>query len=235
MQKHVFIAIPAYAGTVHLATFRSVVAAILALVQRGDKFTLFDDIGSAMIAHSRDLLLAHFLASEATHCLMIDHDVVFTPDAALRVVDAGVDFVGGVYPHRKDPLSFPIKYLDLPELWADPKTGLLKVAGIPGGFLCVSRECVIKMSEHYADKQFDDATAPKGYATALFENIHEGRTHYGEDISFCKRWTDMGGDVWIDPELYFGHIGNKTFHGCLGDQLRSMMNRNNQPRRASVA
>jgi hypothetical protein len=43
----------------------------------------------------------------------------------------------------------------------------------------------------------------------------------GEDYAFCRRWTDMGGKVWVNPEIKMGHVGYKTFQGHLGDWLRS--------------
>lgn len=236
--KHVFIAVPAYTGTIHLPTCRAIIATITALLARGDRFTLWDDSGSAMIGHSRSLTMAHFLASGATHCLCIDHDVVFSSQDALRLIDSGWDFCAGVYPQRRDPVGFCVGWATGPDddLIADPLTGFLEVGGIGAGFMCLSRECVQRMWNAYKDtKRFDSSDAPSGWAVAMFDNIHDGHTYYGEDISFCKRWRDIGGKVWIDPEMNLGHIGNKMFTGHLGDHLRKINNISDQPRSAQVA
>lgn len=222
MTKHVFFALPAYSGQLHVETFRALLANMLALLKRGDRFTLWDESGNAMIAHARDLILAQFLASDATHCVFVDSDVVFPADAVLRLVDAPVDFSAVVYRQRKDPANYCVMYdTTKAELWADPATGLLEVLAVPAGFLCLTRECVLRMSSVYEHKTFNDKCAPNGKAVALFDNIHDGDMYWGEDFSFCKRWRDMGGKIWVDPLINMGHIGNKMFTGSLGEWLRS--------------
>lgn len=222
MTQHVFFALPAYSGQLHVETFRALLANMLALLKRGDRFTLWDESGNAMIGHARDLILAQFLASGATHCVFIDTDVVFPADAVLRLIDAPVDFSAVVYRQRKDPANYCVLWdTSKPELWADPETGLLEVHAVPAGFICLTRECVQRMSEAYEVKTFDDKAAPNGKAVALFDNIHEGPMYWGEDFSFCKRWRDIGGRIWVDPLINMGHIGNKMFTGSLGEWLRS--------------
>jgi hypothetical protein len=222
MPKHVFFAVPAYTGQIHLETFRSIIGAMMALLQRGDKFTLWDESGNAMIAHARDLTLAQFMASDATHYLSIDNDVVFPPEAVLRLIDAPVEFSAVVYRQRKDPANYCVQWdTSKPELWADPETGLLEVLAVPAGFMCLTRSCIERMNAAYEGKTFKDKSAPNGKAVALFDNIHEGSMYWGEDFSFCKRWRDIGGQIWIDPTINMGHIGNKMFTGSLGDWLLS--------------
>lgn len=220
--KHVFFAIPAYTGQIHIETFRSLLANFLGLMKRGDKFTLWDESGNAMIAHARDLILSQFLASDATHCMFIDHDVVFPADAVARLVDAPVDFSAVVYRQRKDPANYCVQWdTSKGELWWDPETKLLEVQAVPAGFMCLTRACVQRMTDAYEAKTFDDKAAPTGSAVALFDNIHDGRMYWGEDFSFCRRWKDIGGKIWVDPLIEMGHIGNKMFTGNLGDWLRS--------------
>lgn len=216
---HVFLAAPSYTGQIHIETMRSIFAGMLALMKRGDQVTLWDESGNAMIAHCRDLILARFLASDATHLVFIDSDVVFSAESLLQLIDHPVDFLAGIYPQRRDPINYCVLWdTSKPELHA--QDGLLEVHGVPAGFLRLTRACVERMWAAYPEKQFDDKNAPQGYATALFDNIHEGRMYFGEDFSFCKRWRDIGGKVWVDPEIRMGHIGYKTFDGHLGDYLR---------------
>jgi hypothetical protein len=176
-----------------------------------------------MIAHSRDMICAKFLASDATDLVMIDSDVVWPDGTLTRLVDHPVDIVAGLYPRRADPLAFHVRYIDKPELHADPDTGLLEVEGVPAGFLRITRDALSRMVAAYASKRFADKHAPGGFAHALFDNIHEGDAYYGEDYSFCRRWRDIGGKVWIDPNMTLTHIGFKGFTGSVGDWLRARM------------
>jgi len=54
--KHIMIAMPAYTGTVHMGTMRCLFTDLIALIKRGDRFTLIDDIGNALIADCRGVI-----------------------------------------------------------------------------------------------------------------------------------------------------------------------------------
>ena len=58
--KHVMIAIPAYTGTIHMGTMRSLMTDLITLIRRGDKFTLVDDQGNALIADCRGIIATNF-------------------------------------------------------------------------------------------------------------------------------------------------------------------------------
>jgi hypothetical protein len=217
---HITIAIPAYTGSVYMATMRSLVNDLVMLVSRGDTFTLIDDIGSAYIADCRGAIASNFLKTDSDCLVFVDSDVAWEKGALLRLVDHPVDLVGGVYPYRVDELGFPIKYLEKEELWADPETGLLEVAAIATGFMKISRNCLEKLVEAYPEQYFHDG-AKDNLFYDLFAHIAEGDKKYGEDYSFCFRWSKIGGKVWCDPEIKMGHTGNKTFVGHFGNYLRN--------------
>lgn len=220
--RHVWFAIPAYSGQVHLGTMRSIIADMLALADRGDKVTIFDESGNAMIGDCRGLIVAKFLESDATDLIFIDSDVVWEAGASLKLVDQPVDFVSGIYPQRKDPIAFCTQLpTDGREMWADPQTGLLEIDGVPAGFMRCSRAMLERMVDHYPDTAFYCEVAPNQTVWDLFGPARIGKVKFGEDFSFCKRWRDIGGKVWVDPEIRMGHIGFKTFTGSFGDWLRA--------------
>lgn len=201
---------------------RSLLHDIVALAARGDRFTLLDFSGSAQIFDARAEICEHFLSIEdSTDLVMIDHDVIWEAGALLRLLDYPVDVVAGIYPHRRDPITYPISWTDAKELWADPETGLLEVAGVPGGFLKISRAALLKMKAHYTDLEYACDRVPSGKAVGLFEPYRIGLKKLSEDYAFCQRWRDIGGKVWIDPDISMGHIGNKTFEGHIGNWLKS--------------
>jgi hypothetical protein len=219
--KHVWFAIPAYTGTIHLGTMRSVIADMLKLAERGDRVTIFDESGNAMIGDCRGLIVAQFLASDATDLVFIDSDVVWEAGALVSLIDRDVDFVAGMYPQRKDPLNFCVQWDQAkPQLQAAPD-GLLEVHGVPAGFMRLSRAMLEKMIAAYPDTQFYCPEAPGDTVHDLFGPYRVGKIKFGEDYSFCRRWRDIGGQVWIDPEIRMGHIGYKTFIGSIGDWLRN--------------
>lgn len=89
------------------------------------------------------------------------------------------------------------------------------------------------MVAHYADLQFRCDQAPDDTAYDLFGAYRCGRIKYGEDYSFCRRWRDIGGRVWIDPEIRMGHCGYKTFVGSVGEWLKERSNGANVAREVS--
>lgn len=222
MAKDIWIAIPAYTGQIHLGTMRSIVSDMLKLAERGDRVTIFDESGNAMIADCRALIVAKFLESEGTDLVFVDSDVCWEAGALVKLVDQPVDFVAGIYPQRRDPIAYCVQYIqERAELRADPETHLLEVAGVPAGFMRMTRGMLERMVGHYPDTAFYCQDAPNQTAHALFDPVRIGKLKFGEDYSFCKRWRDIGGRVWIDPEIRMGHVGYKTFMGSIGDWLRN--------------
>jgi hypothetical protein len=45
--------------------------------------------------------------------------------------------------------------------------------------------------------------------------------YLSEDFSFCKRWTDMGGEIWADLQSRLDHVGPTTFHGDVATQFEA--------------
>lgn len=234
--KNVWIAIPAYTGQIHLGTMRSLMTDMLKLAERGDKVTVFDESGNALIADCRAMIVAQFLAGEGTHLVFLDSDVAWEAGKLLKLLDTGVDCCVGIYPQRRDPINFCVRWKqENPLLIADPRTGMLEIDGAPAGFMVMSRPMLEAMVARYQDLKFwaDGAPTDDGQICGLFESYWikdtpvpgggRGAVKLGEDYSFCQRWIDMGGKVWVDPEIRMGHVGYKTFQGSLGDWLRQRM------------
>jgi hypothetical protein len=222
MAKHIMIAVPAYTWSVTIPTMRSVIADMTLLMQRGDKVSLFDESGSTDLPDARAVMVGHFLKSDATHLVSLDNDICWQAGALLKLIDYPVDMVAGVYPKRKDPIEYPVRWLPTPTLQADPETGLLEVEAAPGGFVRYTRNCLETMTANYPSLRFKSTR----YGTeddlyALFEPMFIDGRRMGEDFAFCRRWRDIGGQVWINPEIKMGHIGPKMFEGHLGHWLRN--------------
>lgn len=219
MARHVVIATPAYSGTIHLGTMRSIIHDITALMQRGDVVSVQDECGNTDIADARAFMVSRFLAGQGTDLVLVDNDVSWQAGALLRLVDYPVDLVAGVYPRRSDPLDFPVRYIESrSEVWADSATGLIEVAGAPAGFMCCSRVMLERMVAAYPHLAYERRG---GKVLGLFDPYKVGSRKLSEDYSFCQRWRDIGGSVWVDPNIKMGHVGLQTFAGNFGEWLRS--------------
>jgi hypothetical protein len=203
---------------------------------------LFKD-GDALITRARASLIAQFLDDpSATHLLFIDADIGFEPEQVLRLIRCGADMCAAVYPikridwdrvrqtvetARPNPAAAALKYVFEVE---DPnaviaKAGFVKVRYAGTGFLMIRRQALEKMCGRYPQLQYKrdhslDAATASDNRFALFEcMIAEDGTYLSEDFAFCKRWTDMGGDIWADIDSKLGHVGPMTFNGDLSSQF----------------
>jgi len=210
--NNVMVAFPAYAGSVHAGFQRSLIADMFEFAQRGDVVTLLDECHGAEIDTARAEIVARFLASKAQHLIMIDSDLCWERGALLKLVDAGKSFVAGAYPHRKDPITWSLHLL--PNHDGKLIDGLLEVEAVPGGFVCVTRDMLQDMCSAYPEMEFTSSKT-EHRCWALFDHVWRGKIRLSEDLSFCARWRDMGGKIWVDPSIRIGHIGMKLFQGVL--------------------
>ena len=89
----------------------------------------------------------------------------------------------------------------------------------------IRRAALERMCAHYPELQFKrdhsiDAATASDKRFALFEcMIAEDGTYLSEDFAFCKRWTDMGGEIWADLGSKLSHVGPMVFCGDLSSQF----------------
>ena len=42
---------------------------------------------------------------------------------------------------------------------------------------------------------------------------------FGEDMSFCQRWRDLGGDIWLLADAPLGHEGPMYIDGNYAENV----------------
>jgi hypothetical protein len=205
---------------------------------------LFKD-GDALITRARASLVAQFLDDPAaSHLLFIDSDIGFEPEQVLRLIQCGAEMCAAVYPikrldwdrvrqtmaaARPDPAAAALKYVfevDDPNAVTE-KAGFVKVRYAGTGFLMIRRAALERMCGRYPQLQYRrdhsiDAGTSSHHRFALFEcTIADDGTYLSEDFAFCKRWTDMGGEIWADLDSKLNHVGPMAFRGDLSSQFAS--------------
>jgi len=218
------IAMPCYSAKVHFPTMRAILLDAINIIGRGDKFSIAEDIGNSDIAGSRGALFGAFVRSKADTLVFIDDDIFWTPGSLIKLIDQPVDVVGGIYPKKRDPLEWPFKIGIKDEYRVDPKTGLMEVIGLPGGFMKISRNCAEKMIEAYPRQTLRSVSENTQFWPLFDPYQTPDGNRLSEDFSFCQRWIDIGGQVWADFEIEMGHIGYKSFVGTVGKHLREQEN-----------
>lgn len=211
--------LPCYDGKVGVETVRALLHEQSAAAAMDCELRVALLPGCSLITHARNQIVRDFLVSDADRLVFIDADVSWDVGSVLRLAHHPKDVVGGAYRFKTEPESYPVSWLDKPDLWADPETGLLDVAGLPGGFLALSRDCFAKLREAFPDRAYSHGGHDfHGYFHAPITN---GRM-YGEDSAFCEDWRAIGGQVWLDPTLRLTHSGGvNAYAGTIGDWLKA--------------
>ena len=202
--------------------------------------------GDALITRARANLVTLFLNDPtATHLLFVDADIGFSPEQVFRLIESGADMVAGVYPIKRvnwdkarrmmasQQSNLPSAALDYVLEIDDPDriavvNGFTRVRFAGTGFLMIRRHVLERMCEHpgYSGLQFfrehsHDALAGSPNRFALFECLIDPKTgtYLSEDFAFCKRWTDLGGEIWADLQSQLDHVGPSVFHGDIASQF----------------
>jgi hypothetical protein len=220
--KRIFVAIPAYDGKVEYTTFMSIQRAFEECVSNGWHLGVMVRGSDALICRARDVLVAQFLSNpENTDLLFVDADVAWKRGSFSRLMRHDVDFVGGPYRMRSDPEDYAIRCLPNND-FSRSENGLIEVAACPTGFMRIRRSAIECMVEHRKDDWYDDnQIAPGLRIVQLFTTPIVDHKMWGEDFSFCKMWRELGGKVYIDPDMHTYHTGSKLFGGSFADFLQS--------------
>lgn len=152
------------------------------------------------LMRQRELLVASFLKTDCTHLLWVDSDIGWRAGDAVELLKTGKDFVGGCYA-RKNPKR------DVPAVLLGNREGeLYEAAHVPTGFLLVARSVIERMVEAFSALSYED-TGTNSTITALFlQQLGEGT----EDLAFCRRWREIGGQVWLHTGVVLPHYDGNT-------------------------
>ena len=100
------------------------------------------------------------------------------------------------------------------------ENGLIKLHDAGTGFMMISREAILKMVKAYPELKYNNdvniSNADlKDHFYALFDTMIDpvDRRYLSEDYTFCRRWQELGGDVWLDPSISLNHYGHFCFQG----------------------
>jgi len=241
---HIFLATPCYGGQVGIHYLQSVIALQGACEARGVGLTVELLENDALITRARARLAHRFLARpEATHLFFVDADIGFAPEAALRLLDAGKDLAGGAYPLKgldwgkvraaalagaadlmAKSVGYVIRFIPTPDNSVEVDGGFARVAYVGTGFLMVRRPVLEALAQAHPELTADLSDLEPGGARAsmLFDTLIEPETgqHLSEDYAFCRRWRDLGGEIWADVESRLTHVGHAAYAGSLVEAMR---------------
>lgn len=217
----VFIACFGYGGSIPIDTAKSLFASIVDLNSNGIETDLDLRGGGPYVMKERNISLMRFLASNATHMIFIDADLAFRHDSIRKLmtkaIEKDIHLMGALYRYKMDQEAYPCQLYTADDGSYYEEDGLYRAAGIPTGMMLISRHCAETLIEEYPETRFElrDSGSKTVAMTLydLFDGLLFNGQWWGEDYVFCRRWTALGGQIWVYPDIDVAHIGMKPWAG----------------------
>lgn len=112
------------------------------------------------------------------------------------------------------------KFIDKEAKSVAVENGLIKLHDAGTGFMMIKREAILKMLKAYPELRYNNDVALGNQDLgdnfyALFDTMIDpiDRRYLSEDYTFCRRWQELGGDIWLDPSISLNHYGHFRFAG----------------------
>ena len=192
----------------------------------------------SLITRARATIVAAFLDDPAaTHLLFVDADIAFEPDQVDRMLAFDKDVVGGLYPIKAiDWGRIPARFVHANEPLAQAgleyvgdvcssdtrrqEAGFVTARHAGTGFLLIKRQVFRRLIEAYPETRYRaiqvyPAPAASEHQYALFDCSVDPETgiYLSEDYAFCRRWRQIGGEIWLDLQSKLAHVGAHSYRG----------------------
>lgn len=166
---------------------------------------MVSEVGCPYISNARDTMLRKALDAKADMIVFIDHDVSWRPEDLVKLLDTEGDYVVGTYRFKKPEEEYMGQLLSnndgTPMVRED---GALATFCAPAGFMKITSKAINRLIEKYPELLYGERHTPH---FDLFNHGAHKFTWYGEDYACCRRWLDIGGQIWTVPDLSITHHG----------------------------
>jgi hypothetical protein len=243
-QCRLFIATPMYGGQCHGRYVQSCLGLLALCGQYGIDVRFFYVFNDSLIAKARNNLADQFMQESSasltpsTHLLFIDGDIAFDPADVLTLLSLDKDVIGVPYSRKVvnwDAIKTAIRlqpdisddalrsvsgdcvFNTLPDTNHTAAHNLVEVQEAGTGLMMIKRQVFERMAAAFPTSKYrsESNADDHRYTHAFFDTaIMEGR-YFSEDYYFCRKWREIGGQVFICPGMVTRHIGAFEFEGNL--------------------
>lgn len=161
----------------------------------------FNFVKNTYVHEARNQIVSIAQSVGATHLMFIDADMAFPSDGITRLLAHEKEIVGAMYNMRssKEPIS-TLKMADKDgnfiAMSSDkiPKDRLFKCGALGTGFVLIKMSVFDKLEKPY-----------------FWFGMNKDGGLIGEDVYFFMKCREKGIDVWCDPTIHLGHIGDYCY------------------------
>ena len=238
---HVRIATPMYGGNCKGIYVDGVLALTFQLAQKGYQVSFSKIYNESLITRARNNLVHEFMTSNADVLLFIDADEGFNAADVVRMLESGKDVIGGIYPMknfnweniRKAALAGKENLAEYSGIFAMnlvPGTTQIRVnepmpvTEVGTGLMAIKRSVFEKMEPECPKYALNGSDAQFDFNNMVTEYFATSITEQGillsEDYHFCRKWREMGGEVYAAPWVVVDHAGEYVFNGRYVSELQ---------------
>lgn len=220
MATNILLALPAYGNMVSVTTLNTTHALMQAFMTKGIRGGLAA-FSYPEVSEARNILLTGWYDTvpDATHLLFIDSDMGFDPQVIFDLLTFNEPMVGAIYSKKCLPVQWAASGLG--EKFAAARGDFMKVAGLGMGCFLIRRDAIDLMLQkmpELSDERMEYHAAKHMLGKRIirafdpFDNPDD-RTHgrMSEDLSFCCRWRQCGGEIWASVGHDIDHVGMHSF------------------------
>lgn len=234
-KRKVFIATPMYGGMATAGFLTSLMQLQHMRDEMGLPFVFQAMTNESLVPRARNTLAARFLSTDCTELMFIDADIEFDAQDVILLQHFDKELIGGAYPKKsinweqvkkaalKNPDIDPRMLALAGQSWASHLfKGEWTVSGAPvpieakelaTGFMLIKREVfeqIAEASPEFAPSHEEPDQSPRRdyFSVGVKDGWYES-----EDYSFCRKWREAGGTVWLCPWMKLNHQGFYNFPG----------------------
>lgn len=183
-------------------------ASIPLIVEAGWTEGYAQEIGCPYISQARNVMLRRALDAGADVIVFIDYDLSWRPGDLLELLRTEGDVVAGTYRFRQQAERYMGTWYTGPN--GTPlcrPDGCIAAEFVPAGMLKVTASAVSRFGWKYPELLYGKSYAPH---IDLFNHGAHQNIWFGEDYAFCRRWREMGEQVWLLPDMEIAHHQGET-------------------------
>lgn len=170
--------------------------------------------GDALIQRARNDLFKMAYDAKADYLVFIDSDILWNPEDFFKLIEANKEMIAAPCRKKNDEIAFNVKTTQ-----TKFDTDIIEVEGVGTGFMCISRDAIVKLYESSEPYKESHKSVPSKMVFDI--GLVDGEL-YSEDIMFCKKWKDLGGKIYVDSSMTTGHVGQKQYIGNLKAFLQEL-------------
>lgn len=237
---HLHIATPMYGGNCKGVYVDGLMALTFELARKGYQVSFSKIYNESLITRARNNLVYEFEKSGADALLFIDADEGFNHMDVIKMIETDKDVIGAIYPMKninweqvrqaaiggKENLSDYSGFFAMNMLPGETTFKLnepVPVTEVGTGMLFIKKQVFEMMKPHCPQYMLNTSTGafnPEAMVTEYFAtSITEQGILLSEDYHFCRKYRELGGEVFAAPWVDIVHAGEYIFNGKFAHQI----------------